>query len=167
MHFADGTVVDDGYFGDLPQHQPVHVPRQPTVQLAPEATLDRGLSMVTVRSLALPVLLGAASSALGFGRDVRRQRRVDLRTDLDKLTVNGYGPFPYQVDGDYLGETEHSSSVTSPRSCDWFSRDDASVTPLQVARSSAARSRACFALRSDRTQLFVSFSTSARRLERS
>jgi hypothetical protein len=25
---------------------------------------------------------------------------------VDKLTVNGYGPFPYQVDGDYLGETE-------------------------------------------------------------
>ena len=21
--------------------------------------------------------------------------------------MNGYGPFPYQVDGDYLGETEH------------------------------------------------------------
>jgi hypothetical protein len=62
--------------------------------------------MFTLRSLSPLVLLGAASKALGLGRDLRRQRRVDLRTDVGKLTVNGYGPFPYQVDGDYLGETE-------------------------------------------------------------
>ena len=48
-----------------------------------------------------------AASALGRAANVRRRRRVDLRTDVDKLTVNGYGPFPYQVDGDYLGETSN------------------------------------------------------------
>ena len=30
-----GAIVDDGYFAHLPQHQPVHVPRQPAVQRRP------------------------------------------------------------------------------------------------------------------------------------
>ena len=44
--------------------------------LAPEATLDRGLAMFTLRSLSPLVLLGLRRPALGFGRDLRRQRRV-------------------------------------------------------------------------------------------
>ncbi len=47
-------------------------------------------------------------------RRVRARRRrtaygavgyTDYRTDLAGARVTGYGPFPYQVDGDYLGET--------------------------------------------------------------
>jgi diacylglycerol kinase family enzyme len=106
VHFADGTVVDDGYFSICLNTNPYTYLGNRPFNLTPEATLDRGLTMLTLRSLALPVLLGAASSALGLGRDLRRQRRTDLRTDVGKFTVNGYGPFPYQVDGDYLGETE-------------------------------------------------------------
>jgi hypothetical protein len=37
---------------------------------------------------------------------LRRSRWVDLRTDLPALTVRAYGPVPYQVDGDHLGDTE-------------------------------------------------------------
>jgi diacylglycerol kinase family enzyme len=107
VHYADGTVVDDGYFSICLNTNPYTYVGNRPFDLTPDATLDRGLSMLTLRSLTLPTLLGAASAALGLGRDLRRQRRVDLRTDVDKLTVHGYGPFPYQVDGDYLGETEH------------------------------------------------------------
>ena len=46
------------------------------------------------------------ASALGTGSWLRRHRKIDYRTDLAALTVRGHGPFPYQVDGDYLGETE-------------------------------------------------------------
>ncbi len=28
------------------------------------------------------------------------------RHDLDRLTISGHGQFPFQVDGDYLGETD-------------------------------------------------------------
>ena len=30
---------------------------------------------------------------------------LDLRTDLTALTISHDLPFPYQLDGDYLGET--------------------------------------------------------------
>jgi diacylglycerol kinase family enzyme len=106
VHFTDGTVVDDGYFGICLNTNPYTYLGNRAFNLAPDATLDRGLSMFTLRSLAPTALLSAASTALGLGRDLRHQRRVNLRNDVDKLTVNGYGPFPYQVDGDYLGETE-------------------------------------------------------------
>jgi hypothetical protein len=31
---------------------------------------------------------------------------IDQRNDLDAITLTGHGPFPFQVDGDYLGEVE-------------------------------------------------------------
>ena len=69
-------------------------------------TLDRGLGLVTLRSLDALTLLGVVGSALGRRRFLQRSRKVDLRTDLDGFSVRGHGPFPYQVDGDYLGEVE-------------------------------------------------------------
>ena len=72
----------------------------------PEATLDRGLGLVTLRSLDALTLLGVVGSALGRRRFLQRSRKVDMRTDLRGFSVRGHGPFPYQVDGDYLGEVE-------------------------------------------------------------
>ena len=46
------------------------------------------------------------ASALGAGRLLRRSRWVDHRTDVGALTVRAYGPVPYQVDGDHLGDAE-------------------------------------------------------------
>jgi diacylglycerol kinase family enzyme len=33
---------------------------------------------------------------------------------VHSLTVTGYGPFPWQVDGDYLGDTEHLTISWAP-----------------------------------------------------
>jgi diacylglycerol kinase family enzyme len=73
--------------------------------LVPEATLDRGLACVTFRSLGVVDLLRAAAAALG-GADIRRLPFVDVRADLDHVTVTGHGPFPFQVDGDFLGDAD-------------------------------------------------------------
>ncbi len=77
------------------------------LDVAPDATLERGLVALTVRDLAFVKILRLAQAALsrGGGR-VRRLRFVDYRTDCDRFTVTGHGPFPYQVDGDHLGDTE-------------------------------------------------------------
>jgi hypothetical protein len=62
--------------------------------------------MVTVRTLAFARTMRIIGAALGGGRHLRSSRWTDHRTDLTSLTVTGYGPFPYQVDGDHLGDTE-------------------------------------------------------------
>ncbi len=73
----------------------------------PEATLDRGLAVITLRSLKLSTLLGAVASSLGLGGELRKRRHIDVRTDLEEPGRRRPRPFPYQVDcGDHLGDTE-------------------------------------------------------------
>ena len=73
------------------------------LDLVPEATLDRGLAAVTFKTLGLLPLVRAVGSALA-GSDIRRLKWLDVRTDQDSLLVESDRPFPYQVDGDFLGE---------------------------------------------------------------
>jgi diacylglycerol kinase family enzyme len=74
--------------------------------LVPEATLERGLAAVTFRSLRFDHVLRAAGAALA-GADIRRLSWIDVLTDQDRIVVEGLGgPFPYQVDGDHLGDIE-------------------------------------------------------------
>ena len=61
---------------------------------------------MTVRTMAFGPFLRVIGSALGAGRALRRSRWVDARDDLDGLTIRAYGPVPYQVDGDHLGDAE-------------------------------------------------------------
>jgi len=106
VHHSDGTVVDDGYLTIVLNSNPYTYLGNRPLNLAPEATLDRGLAAVTLRTMAFARTLAVIGSALGRGRLLRRSRWVDHRTDLDGLTVRAYGPVPYQVDGDHLGDTE-------------------------------------------------------------
>ena len=104
VHHADGRVVDDGYVAICFNSNPYTYLGPWPINIAPDAALDRGLVMVTVRTLAVGKILGLLGSALGRGRRIPRHPSVDYATDLSELVVKGFGPFPYQVDGDYLGE---------------------------------------------------------------
>jgi len=106
VHHASGSVVDDGYFAIALNMNPYTYLGNRPLDLAPEATLERGLVMLTVRSLAFTKIIRLAAAALGGRRGIGHHRFVDYRTDLDRVTVKGHGPFPYQVDGDYLGEVD-------------------------------------------------------------
>ena len=106
VHHADGSVVDDGYMTVVLNTNPYTYVGNRPFQLAPDATLDRPLTAVTVRSMRTIAFVDLMVSALGSGSRLRSSRIVDYRPDVSALTVKGYGPFPYQVDGDYLGEIE-------------------------------------------------------------
>jgi diacylglycerol kinase family enzyme len=106
VHHADGRVIDDGYLGICLNSNPYTYLGHRPFDLAPDATLDGLMAMVTVRTLALLPFLGIAASALLSGSRLRRHRRVDYRSDVQEVTIRGHGAFPYQVDGDYLGEVD-------------------------------------------------------------
>jgi diacylglycerol kinase family enzyme len=106
VRFPDGDVVDDGYFTVVLNSSPYTYLGERPLDVAPEATLDRGLVCLTVRRLDLATLLTLAASALSTGRRARRGQWTDYRTDLPGLHVTGFGPVPYQVDGDYLGPVD-------------------------------------------------------------
>ena len=106
IHHADGTVVDDGYLSICLNTNPYTFLGNRPLNLAPEATLDRGLALVTLRTLSFGRTMRIIGSALGSGKHLRSTRWTDHRVDLTSVTVEGYGPFPYQVDGDHLGDVE-------------------------------------------------------------
>jgi diacylglycerol kinase family enzyme len=106
VRFSDGSVIDDGVFALCLNTNPYTFLGNRPFNVAPKATLDTGLSMVTFRELGLVRIVGAAASALSSGRRLAKDKGIDQRDDLTTLTVTGHGPFPYQVDGDHLGDTE-------------------------------------------------------------
>jgi diacylglycerol kinase family enzyme len=106
LRFPSGEVVDDGYLALCLNTNPYTYLGNRPLNVAPDAGLDRGLAVVVLRSMAFTTTLAVALSALGTGTLTRSHRKVTYRTDVDGIVVTGHGPFPYQVDGDYLGEVD-------------------------------------------------------------
>ena len=103
----DGTVLGDSAFAIVSNTSPyTYLGRRPIV-VAPGAGLDDPLSLTMFRVLEIPLILGAAASALAGSRLITRHPKIVQCTGVERLTVTGHGPFPFQVDGDYLGDTEH------------------------------------------------------------
>ncbi len=114
VHAGD-RVVDDGYFAICLNTNPyTYLGRRP-FDAAPDATLDRGLAVLTFRTLSAVPLLALATSALGSGARLRRSRQTAYDHDLDAARITGYGPVPYQMDGEYLGETTELVFEHHPR----------------------------------------------------
>lgn len=106
VHHSDGTIIEDGYFALCLNHNPYTYLGNRPFNVAPEATLDRGLALVTLRTLRFGPTMSVIGSALATGKRLRSHRLVDYRYDLSEVRVRGHGPFPYQVDGDFLGEAD-------------------------------------------------------------
>lgn len=106
VELGDGEVVGDSAFAIVSNQRPwSYLGRRP-LMIAPEAGLDVPLTLTLFRSASLPVLLSGAASAMQRGQRLMHHPKVVQRTDVRALTVTGYGPFPWQADGDYLGDTE-------------------------------------------------------------
>lgn len=103
VRLPDGTTVDDGYLTIVLNTSPYTYLGNIGLDLAPEATLDTGLSVLTVRTMDFVKVLTLIGSALASGRLLRSSRHSLVAHDLGSLVVEGHGPLPYQVDGDFLG----------------------------------------------------------------
>jgi diacylglycerol kinase family enzyme len=106
VHHADGTVIDDAYLAICLNTNPYTYLGNLPLNLAPGTDLDSGLAMLTLRTLSLGKTLRVVGSSFVGGRYLRGSKWTDHRTDLASVVVEGFGPFPYQVDGDHLGDTE-------------------------------------------------------------
>ena len=104
--YPDGHRVDDGYFAVCCNTNPYTFIGNKPFDIAPDATLDNGLTMVTVRSLRADRAARILYRALKGEGALQRDPAIDYRPDVDALVVEGIDgrPFPYQLDGDYLGE---------------------------------------------------------------
>jgi diacylglycerol kinase family enzyme len=103
---APGAAPVPGYFTVVLNTNPYTYLGNRPLDLSPAATLDRGLVAITFQSLNIGALLGGLGGALKGG-GVQASATLDVHTDLGALTIAHDTPFPYQLDGDYLGETRH------------------------------------------------------------
>jgi diacylglycerol kinase family enzyme len=107
-HFCVRTaarVIDDGYFTIVLNTNPYTYLGNRPLDLSPAADLRRGLVAVTFRTMKAMAILRSLAGALRGG-GVEATDYLDEQIDLDELTIEGSSPFPYQVDGDYLGEAD-------------------------------------------------------------
>ena len=101
-----GTVrdeIDDGYFTIVLNTNPYTYLGNRPIDLSREATLDKPLVAVTFRTMSAVAILRGLAGALR-GRGITTSDDIVEWTHLDNLVVSHADPFPYQVDGDHLGE---------------------------------------------------------------
>jgi diacylglycerol kinase family enzyme len=73
------------------------------VRTNPQTTLDGGLGVFALRSLALPTVLRVGSSLLRRNGDPHARHLIRY-DDVPSLTVRSARPIGFQVDGDFLGK---------------------------------------------------------------
>jgi len=105
LRFGDGTTVPDGYFTIVLNTNPYTYLGNRALDLSPAATFDRGLVAVTFRTMGAWAIVGSLGAALRGG-GVKPNDHLDEHVDISELVVEHETPFPYQLDGDYLGETD-------------------------------------------------------------
>ncbi len=99
----DGTVIEDGYFSICLNTDPYTYLGTRPFTVVPSATLDTPLSLVTLRSLSAFNLTRLMVSSLSNPDGLTTGRGVDVRNDVTSARLTSDQPFPYQLDGDYLG----------------------------------------------------------------
>ncbi len=99
--------VGDGFFAVVSNTAPYAFFGIRPLTITHEAGLDRKLALTLFRRLETRVLLPAALSAMLAGSRLDHADAIAQLADLDQLAFEATGsPFPWQVDGDYLGEVE-------------------------------------------------------------
>lgn len=95
--------IDDGYFSIVLNTNPYTYLGNRPLDLSPAATFDRGLVVVTFRTMRATVIVRSLFGALRGG-GVRPTELLDEQTDLDHVVIESPRPFPHQIDGDHLGD---------------------------------------------------------------
>ena len=102
---TDDRVVDDGYFSIVLNTNPYTYLGNRPLDLSHAATLDRGLVAITFRTMKATAILRSLAGALRGG-GVEPTDYLDEQIDLEHVVIEHDTPFPYQLDGDYLGEID-------------------------------------------------------------
>jgi diacylglycerol kinase family enzyme len=106
-HFTldvDGRKIPNGFFTVVLNTNPYTYVGKYPINLSAAAALEKKLVVVTFRKMTSPLMLRTLYRALRTD-GVAATSGIDIATDVDRVTLEFPAPFPYQLDGDYLGET--------------------------------------------------------------
>ncbi len=97
--------ITDSYFTIVLNTDPYTYLGSRPLSLAPVAKLNNGLSVIALRNMSLTTMTRLLRN-LFQGKQLENNDDVYIAHDVTSLTLTGYKPFPYQIDGDYLGQVE-------------------------------------------------------------
>jgi len=103
LTFNDGKRVEEGFFSVVMNTNPYTYLGNRPLDLVPTTTLSSGLSVVTFKTMKPVHILRTLGSALRGG-GIEERPWLDVHTNVSSVTFNDARAFPYQLDGDYLGE---------------------------------------------------------------
>jgi diacylglycerol kinase family enzyme len=102
---ASGETINGAAFAIVSKTSPYTYLGSRGLTVAPEAGLDTPLSLNAFQAMDAVTLIGGAASAMLSGHFLSRRAGVIHRCGLTELAVTSTRPFPWQVDGDYVGMT--------------------------------------------------------------
>ena len=105
LDFGDSNTVDNGFFSIIMNTNPYTYLGNRPFDIVPSTSLSTGLSVVTFTSLKTTQMLRTLVSALQGG-GVKNFPWLDIRTNVQHVVASDSRAFPYQLDGDYLGEIQ-------------------------------------------------------------
>ena len=101
------TLLGEGPYAIVSNSDPyTYVARRP-IRVAPQADLDRPLALTLMLTLRATVILRAVLSSMGTTRFLTNAPEIVQAADIERLSLEADRPVPWQVDGEYLGETDH------------------------------------------------------------
>jgi diacylglycerol kinase family enzyme len=106
-HFTmniDGRAIPNGFFSVVLNTNPYTFVGKHAIHLSSAASLEKKLVVVTFRKMTTPLMLKTLYSALRRG-GLETSSVIDIATDVENVKIEFPAPFPYQLDGDYLGDT--------------------------------------------------------------
>jgi diacylglycerol kinase family enzyme len=105
----DDELVGEGPYAVVSNSDPyAYVGRRP-LRIAPGASLDEALTVTVLRTLRGAVIVRAATAAVSHDAYLTTSPEIVQRTDVERVEITAQAPFPWQVDGDYLGEVDRLS----------------------------------------------------------
>ncbi len=110
----DGEVIDGGTLAILSKTSPYTYLGGTPIVVAPETNLDSSLSITVVKARHAPAMMSIAATALLSPKRLHGRRDVEHRANITGATIAGNTPFPYQMDGDYLGEVNQLAVAFVP-----------------------------------------------------
>jgi diacylglycerol kinase family enzyme len=99
-----GLEIPDGFFTVVLNTNPYTYLGNRPLDLSPAASLDRPLVAITFTTMRAGAILGSLTGALRGG-GMEPSRHLSIAEGVHHLVVEHEHPFPYQVDGDHLGDT--------------------------------------------------------------
>ena len=106
-HFTlniDGRAIPNGFFSVVLNTNPYTFVGKHPIHLSSATSLEKKLVVVTFRKMTTPLILKTLYSALRRG-GLETSSGIDIATDVEHVKIEFPAPFPYQLDGDYLGDT--------------------------------------------------------------